>query len=396
VTHAHDESEGPEGPALFSPLRLREVESPNRVMVSPMCMYASTDGFADDYHLVHLGRFALGGAGIVVAEATAVSPEGRISHQDLGLWDDAHGEALAPVVRFIAEHGAVPGIQLSHAGRKASAQPAYAGGSPLAEGDPSGEPWPTIGPSAISPGPGWQVPQEMSVADIERSVEEWAEAARRAVEAGFRVIELHGAHGYLLHSFFSPISNQRSDRYGGSFENRMRYPLEVARAVRARIGEGVALLYRISVTDGVEGGLTPEDNARLAVALGEAGVDMIDTSSGGIVTDRSVDTRVRRGYAFHASFSGELRASTGMPVATVGLIVDPQQAEALLASGEADLVVMGRELLDDPNWPHRARRALSAEDWTSWHREAAVHLRGRARVLAQLEADGETPMSRFA
>lgn len=383
-------------PLLFSPLQIRGVRSPNRVMVSPMCMYASPEGLATDYHLVHLGRFALGGAGLVMAEATAIEPAGRISHQDLGLWHDQQAEALAPIARFIADRGAVPGIQLAHAGRKASAQPAYVGGGPLTVDDPSGPPWPTLAPSAISPGPGWQIPAAMTTDQIAWSVQAWADAARRATQAGFRVIELHGAHGYLLHSFVSPIANERTDRYGGSFENRIRYPLEVVRAVRAAMGDDHALLYRVSVTDGVPGGIEPEETARLAMALGEAGVDMIDTSSGGIVTDRAVDTRVRRGYAFHAPYSGPLRAATGMPVATVGLIVDPRQAEALLAHGDADVVVLGRELLDDPNWTHRARRALDAEDWTHWHREAAVHLRARAGTLARLEQEGETPLSRYS
>lgn len=380
-------------PALFTPLKIRGVESANRVMVSPMCMYASVDGLAKDYHLVHLGRFALGGAGIVMAEATAVEPSGRISHGDLGLWNGAQAEALAPVVRFIASHSAVPGIQLAHAGRKASAQPAYAGGRPLTADDPDGPPWQTFAPSAISPGPGWQVPAEMTAEQIAESVRDWADAARRAVDVGFQVIELHGAHGYLLHSFVSPISNRRTDQFGGSFENRIRYPLEVVRAVRDQMGDDKALLYRVSVTDGVDGGLVPEDVARLALALREAGVDMVDTSSGGIVTDRSADTRIRRGYAFHAPFAGFLRKSTGMPIATVGLIVDPHQAEALLAQEKADLIVLGREMLDDPNWTHRARRALGAEDWKSWHREAAVHLRARDRVITQLAEAGETPLS---
>ena len=381
---------------LFTPLQIRGVELPNRVMVSPMCMYASTDGLADDYHLVHLGRFALGGAGLVMAEATAVHSAGRISHQDLGLWNEDQARSLAPVVRFIGEHGAIPGIQLAHAGRKGSAQPAYEGGGPLVPDEPGRQPWPTVAPSAIAAGPGWQIPAAMTTRQIADSVRDWARAAERAAETGFRVIELHGAHGYLLHSFVSPIANRRVDEYGGRLENRMRFPLEVVRAVRAAVGAENVLIYRVSVVDGVAAGWGEPDSVTFAKALRNAGVDVIDTSSGGITTDRSLDTRVRRGYAFHAEFSRSLRDATKMPVATVGLIVDPQQAEAVLRHGDADLVVLGRELLDDPNWTHHARRALGEEDWKSWHREAAVHLQARERALARLEQQGETPMSRYA
>lgn len=380
---------------LFSPLQIRGVELPNRVMVSPMCMYASRDGMANDYHLVHLGRFALGGAGLVMAEATAIAPTGRISHQDLGLWSDRQAEALTPIVRFLGDRGSVPGIQLSHAGRKASARPAYAGGGPLSEGDPDESPWPTVGPSSISPGPGWPVPTTMGVEQIAASVRQWAEAARRACEVGFRVVELHGAHGYLLHSFLSPVANQRTDEYGGSLDKRMRYPLEVARAVRRAIGGANALFYRISVTDGVEGGLTLADSIRFAQALRDSGVDLVDVSSGGIVTDRGVDTRIRRGYAFHTPYSGALRAAAETLVGTVGLIVDPEQAEAILRHGDSDLVVLGREMLDDPNWTHHARRALGAEEWSHWHREASVHLLGRSRTTARLLDEGEEPMTRY-
>lgn len=380
---------------LFSPLRIRGVELPNRVMVSPMCMYASQDGMANDYHLVHLGRFALGGAGLVVAEATAIAPDGRISHQDLGLWTDWHAEALVPVVRFLSDRGSVPGIQLSHAGRKASARAAHAGGGPLSAADPDGSPWATVGPSAISPGPGWQVPTRMSVEQIAASVRQWAEAARRASEVGFRVVELHGAHGYLLHSFLSPIANQRTDEYGGSFDKRMRYPLEVVRAVRRAIGGTNALFYRISVTDGIEGGSTLADSIRFARALRESGVDLVDVSSGGIVTDRAVDTRVRRGYAFHTPYSGPLRAATKTPVGAAGLIVEPEQAEAILRHGDSDVIVLGREMLDDPNWTHHARRVLGMEEWSHWHREASVHLAARSRAIARLRNDGEEPMTRY-
>ncbi|MFT4082541.1 MAG: NADH:flavin oxidoreductase/NADH oxidase [Nocardioides sp.] len=382
---------------LFEPLPVRDVTLPNRVGVSPMCMYSATDGRASDYHLVHLGRFALGGAGLVIAEATAVAPEGRISHGDLGLWDDSQTEALRPVVEFLHRQGSVAGVQLAHAGRKGSARVAWEGGRPLTQEDAAhGEPpWPVVGPSAIAAGPGWQTPVEMSVEQIAASVEDWRAAARRAVEAGFDVVELHGAHGYLLHAFWSPVSNRREDAYGGSAEARMRYPLEVAAAVREAIGEGRPLLYRVSAVDGMAGGLRLEDTAEFCRRLREAGVDVIDTSSGGIVTDRAIDTRVRRGYAFHTPLSGPLREATGMTVATVGLVVDPHQAEAILQHGDADLVLLGRTMLDDPNWAHHARAELLPGDWSAWPSQSGYAVAARASAMARLAADGEDPLTRY-
>jgi len=376
---------------LFEPLTLRGVRLPNRIAVSPMCMYAAERGLADDYHLVHLGRFALGGAGLVIAEATAVVPEGRISHTDLGLWEDDQVAPLRRVTDFVRRYGSVPGIQLAHAGRKASARAAWAGGAPLTDEDVArGEaPWPVVGPSAISSGPGWQTPVEMTQEQIAASVTDWAAAARRAADAGFDVIELHGGHGYLLHSFQSPVSNLRSDSYGGSAEARMRYPLEVVAAVREAIGPHRALLYRVSAVDGMDGGLTLEDTLDFAVRLREAGVDLIDTSSGGIVTDRAIDTRVRRGFGFHVPFSGPLRAA-GLPTATVGLVVDAGQAEAILRHGDADLVLLGRTALDDPNWAHHAREALVPGDWSAWHREAGWAVAARAGAIDRLLEEGET------
>lgn len=381
---------------LFEPLTLRGVTLRNRTMVSPMCMYAAADGVANDYHLVHLGRFALGGAGLVMVEATGIAPEGRISHADLGLWNDDQGEALSRIAAFVTQYGGVPGIQLAHAGRKASCHAAWQGGAPLTEADRATKepPWPTIGPSAIAAGPGWPVPREPDEQEVAASVELWANAARRAVDAGFRVIDLHGGHGYLLHSFQSPISNHRTDAYGGSATARMRYPLEVVRAVRAAIGEDAALFYRISSVDGVEGGLTLDDSVAFAQRLAAEGVDLIDVSSGGVSTDRSTDTRIRRGYGFHADLSRELRSRTGLPVATVGLIVDPHQAEAVLTSGDADLVALGREMLENSQWPHHARRVLLG-DHAGWHREVRWALELRSKAMDRLTEQGETPLSRY-
>lgn len=384
---------------LFEPLVVRGVRLPNRVAVSPMCMYAARDGHATDYHLVHLGRFALGGAGLVIAEAAAVAPEGRISHSDLGLWTDAHADSLHPVVDFLHRYGSCAGVQLAHAGRKASTKAAWEGGAPLTPQDAADgqAPWPVVGPSAVPAGPGLQTPAELTVAQIRASVEDWRAAARRAADAGFDVIELHGGHGYLLHAFQSPISNLRQDEYGGSAEARMRYPLEVAAAVREAIGPDRGLFYRVSVVDGVAGGLTLQDSIALSERLHEVGVDLIDTSSGGVVTDRAIDTRVRRGFAFHAPYSGPLRTALGgMPVATVGLVVDPHQAEAILRNGDADLVLLGRTMLEDPNWAHHARAELLEGDRSTWHLEAGWAVSARASAIARLAAEGENPLTRYA
>jgi 2,4-dienoyl-CoA reductase-like NADH-dependent reductase (Old Yellow Enzyme family) len=297
--------------------------SANRIMVSPMCMYSASGGMANDYHLVHLGRFALGGAGIVIAEATAVEERGRISSGDLGLWQDAQARALEPI---------------------------------------AASPW---------AGPGWQTPTAMTSGDIAATVAAWGAAASRAASAGFEVIDLHGAHGYLLHSFLSPLSNHRSDAYGGTPERRMRYPLEVVDAVRDAIGPDRALFYRVSLVDGLDGGLTIENTIEFARQLYDHGVDLIDCSSGGVIADRRSDTRIRRGFAFHAPYSAAVREAAGGLVATVGLIVDPAQAEAVLRHGDADVIAIGREILSDPNWPHHARAMLEeADDFTTWHAQA--------------------------
>ncbi|MDO7836703.1 NADH:flavin oxidoreductase/NADH oxidase [Sphingobium sp. HBC34] len=384
---------------LFTPLTIRGFTAPNRVMVSPMQQYASDDsGLANDFHLVQLGRFAMGGAGMVIVEATAIEPIGRMSHMDLGLWSDEQIAPLARIAAFISSQGAVPGIQLVHAGRKGSMQAPWDGMGPLTEADIArGEaPWPTIGPSAISPGQGWQVPEAMSEADIAANVTLWADAARRAAQAGFGIIDLHGAHGYLLHAFLSPISNHRTDSYGGSLANRMRYPLEVITAMRAAIPDACAIFYRLSVLDGMAGGWTEADSLIFCRELLARGVDVIDCSSGGAVSDRSTDTRVRRGYAFHAPYSRAMRQGLdGGLVATVGLIVDPHQAEAVLRSGDADIVALGRELLADPNWTHHARHVLLGEGYDDWPQQAGWWLDKRVGALRKLQEAGETPMTRY-
>lgn len=382
---------------LFSPLTLRDVTLPNRVGVSPMCMYASQDGLVTDFHVAHLGRFALGGAGLVIAEATAVHPRGRISPFDAGLWSDEQIPGWQRVTTVIRAAGSIPGVQLGHAGRRAAVREPWRAGAPLdAEDAAAGSgPWPLVAPSALAAGPGHAVPAALTPAEIGRSVQDWHDAAARAVAAGFRFIELHGAHGYLLHSFLSPVSNHRTDRYGGSAENRLRYPLEVVTAVRAAIGDGIPLSFRISAVDGADGGLGIDDTVEIAGRLAAAGVDVIDTSSGGITTDRAVDTRIRRGFAFHADFSRRIRTEAGVPTATVGLIVDPEQAQKLISHGDTDLVLLGRQMLDDPNWPHHARVALGDDSHDSWHPRYGSALGPRARTIARLAASGETPLTRF-
>ena len=382
---------------LFSPLNLRSVTLPNRVGVSPMCMYASRDGLVTDFHVAHLGRFALGGAGLVIAEATAVHPRGRISPFDAGLWNDDQIPGWRRITALLTASGSVPGVQLGHAGRRAAVREPWRAGSPLDEEDAAAGfgPWPLVAPSALAAGPGHAVPAELTPAEISRSVQDWHDAAARAVSAGFRFIELHGAHGYLLHSFLSPVSNRRTDRYGGTAENRLRYPLEVVAAVRDAIGDGVPLSFRISAVDGAEGGLGIDETVEIARRLAAAGVDVVDTSSGGITTDHSVDTRIRRGFAFHADFSRRIRDEGGVPTATVGLVLDPQQAALLIDHGDADLVLLGRQALDDPNWPHHARLALGDDSHDSWDARYGSALGPRARTLARLAASGETPLSRF-
>jgi 2,4-dienoyl-CoA reductase-like NADH-dependent reductase (Old Yellow Enzyme family) len=382
---------------LFSPLDLGRLTLPNRVMVSPMCTYSAADGRPGRFHLVHLGRFALGGAGLVVIEATAVTPHGRISHGDLGIWDDDHGAALAVLAEVISDAGSVPAIQLAHAGRKASVQAPWEGNGPLTARDAlrGAPPWPVVGPTGAAAGPGWPAPHRLEDDEIEAVIAAWGAAARRAVAAGFRVIDLHGAHGYLLHSFLSPISNTRDDTWGGDAERRMRFPLRVVEAVRAAIPDDVALFYRTSAVDGIEGGLTLADTEEFARRLRDAGVDVMDVSSGGVIADRSRDTRIRRGYAFHAPYSAAIRSAVGMPVASVGLVVAPEQAEAMLERGDADIVALGRELLVEPNWALRARAELDGVDFDAWNPQSGWWLDKRQPVIERLRAEGETPMSRY-
>ncbi len=379
------------GALLFRPLAIRDIRAPNRIMVSPMATYAAQEGMADDFHLVHLGRFALGGAGIVFTEVAAVERRGRSGHGDLGLWSDHHVAPLRRVAEFLKDCGAIPGIQLGHAGRKASLRFPWHGGMPLAADE---GPWTGVGPMAEPAAPGWPAPQALSGAEIADLVRCWGDAARRADAAGFEVIEVHAAHGYLLHSFLSPLSNRREDRYGGSLRNRCRLLQEVVTAIRRVWPAGKPLFVRLSAVDGVEGGWSMEDTLTLCGLLSGLGVDAIDCSSGGISADRATGARLPRGYGMHVSFSRRIKAESGLLAVAVGLIVAPGQAEAILRAEEADIIALGREMLADPNWPHRTRTLLEG-------READTAAGGgtpgnfgwwldrRARLLGQLARDGQ-------
>ncbi|MER5704291.1 NADH:flavin oxidoreductase/NADH oxidase [Micromonospora sp. NPDC002296] len=342
--------------SLFTPLVLRAVTLPNRVALAPMCQYsAGPDGLPTDWHRVHLGSRAVGGAGLVITEATAVVPEGRISPQDTGLWSDAHVDAWRPVTAFVAAQGAVPAVQLAHAGFKASTYQPWAaqrGGVPDAEGG-----WTPVGPGAEPFVPEYRVPTALDEAGIAGVVEAFATAAGRAVDAGFAAVEIHAAHGYLLHEFLSPLTNHRSDGWGGDRAGRMRLTLAVARAVRAAIGENVPVLARISATDWTEDGWTVEDSVVLAKELAAAGVDLVDASSGGA----SARATIPVGPGYQVPLAARIRREAGVPTGAVGLIVEPGQAEQIVAGGEADLVLLGRELLRDPYWPRRAAAKLGAE-----------------------------------
>lgn len=340
---------------LFAPLTQGEVTFRNRIVVSPMCQYSAIDGQVGDWHLVHLGSRAAGGAGAVIVEASAVVPEGRISPADVGVWDDGHIEPLARLFRFIAAQGAVPGIQLAHAGRKASTWIPWLGNGPL---DPAQGGWAEVmAPSALAFAAGHPTPREMTLDDIGRVVGAFAEGARRVLRAGAKLVEIHAAHGYLLHQFLSPLSNRRQDRYGGSYENRTRLALEVAAAVRGAWPVGLPLWVRISATDWVEGGWGIEDAVRLSVDLRALGVDLIDCSSGGTAPD----ARIPVGPGFQVPFAEKIRKEAGIATGAVGLITKPEQADRIVRGGRADVVLLARELLRNPHWPLQAARALGQD-----------------------------------
>lgn len=341
-------------PQLFTPLQIRDITLRNRIVVSPMCQYSATDGFANDWHLVHLGSRAVGGAGLVIMEATAVTPEGRISPQDLGLWQDAHIEPLRRITKFIEAQGSVPGIQLAHAGRKSSLSEPWNGDRQLTREEGG---WPTLAPSAEAFAPDRQVPHELDLDGIDRIVMAFADAAKRALQAGFKVLELHGAHGYLINAFLSPLSNKRTDEYGGSFENRVRFMMRIIEEVRAIWPVQYPLFLRISASDWVEGGWTVEDSQRLAPIVKAAGIDLIDCSSGGNAADAKIPAKP----GYQVPFAAAVRQA-GVPTGAVGIIVNAQQAEDILTNGQADLIFMAREFLRNPYFPLHAAMELGYEE----------------------------------
>lgn len=339
---------------LFSPLQLRSITLRNRIVVSPMCEYWSEDGFANDWHLVHLGSRAVGGAGLVLTEATAVSPEGRISIQDLGIWKEEHIPMLQKITAFIAAQGAVPGIQLAHAGRKASTLRPWDGNGTLPAADGG---WQAVAPSAIPFNDVYPMPEALTETGIRKVLDDFKAAAGRALKAGFRVIELHGAHGYLLHSFLSPLSNHRTDEYGGVFENRIRMIVQTVAAIREVWPEDYPLLVRLSVTDWAEGGWNPEESVKLAAILKTKGVDLVDCSSGGLAAHQ----QIKPGPLYQTPFAEKIRKEAGIATAAVGMITTAAEAESIIAEGRADLVVMARQLLREPYFPLHAAHTLKAD-----------------------------------
>jgi 2,4-dienoyl-CoA reductase-like NADH-dependent reductase (Old Yellow Enzyme family) len=352
---------------LFDPYTLRDVTMRNRIVVSPMCEYSSVDGFANDWHVVHLGSRAVGGAGMILTEAIAVTADGRISPVDLGIYSDAHIEQLARIARFCEEHGAVFGTQLAHAGRKASNSPPWTGGKPVEVADGGWRPiW---GPSAVPFAPTSIVPQALDEAGIAAIVRAFADAAKRSEAAGCRVVELHGAHGYLMHEFLSPLSNKRTDKYGGSFENRVRFMLEVTEAVRAVWPEKYPLFMRISASDWIEGAWDIEQSVELAKLLRDRGVDLIDCSSGG----SSLDAKIPFVPGYQVPFAERIRKDAKIPTGAVGLITEANQAQEIIASGQADVVLLARELLRDPYWPNHAAQQLGIDiEWPKQYQRAII------------------------
>jgi 2,4-dienoyl-CoA reductase-like NADH-dependent reductase (Old Yellow Enzyme family) len=345
---------------LFTPIALRGVSARNRIVISPMCQYSADEGVANDWHLVHLGKFAQGGAGIVMTEATAVNPEGRITHGDLGLWNDAQIAPLKRIASFLRANGSLPAIQLAHAGRKASMQRPWYGNAALTADDVArgDKPWTIVAPSAIPMDDGWLMPHELTEPELKQLREDFRLAVLRAVEAQFDVLELHCAHGYLLHEFLSPLSNKRNDAYGGDRAGRMKFPLEIIETVRAAWPKDKPLFVRISSVDGIDGGIDISDSVAFVNEAKTRGADVIDCSSGGLMGSATA-ARIPRGYGFQVPFAEQIRKETKVTTMAVGLILHPQQAEDIVAEGKTDLVAVGREALFDPNWPLHAELALS-------------------------------------
>lgn len=356
---------------LFRPLKMRDVTFKNRIFVSPMCQYSSNGGSPTDWHLVHLGSRAVGGAALVIVEATAISPEGRISQDDSGIWADKHIAGFRRITQFVESQGSLPGIQLAHAGRKASTQAPWLGGGSLLPEDGG---WQTIAPSPIPFDNGYPTPKEMSLSRMETIITRFGEAAERSLEAGFKVLEIHMAHGYLLHEFLSPLSNQRNDKYGGNFDNRVRFPLEVVEQVRNVWPEHLPLFVRISATDWVEKGWSLDQSIELARRFKQSGVDLVDCSSGGLLPRVNVPT----GPGYQTPFAANIRREAHIPAGAVGMITNPEQAEHIIVTGQADAVLLARQMLRDPYWPLHAATALGEDiPWPKQYRRAKPALRSK-------------------
>ena len=378
-------------PLLFSPITIRGITFRNRVVIAPMAMYSAVDGIAQDFHNAHWGRLALGGAGCVFVEATAVTEQGRITNGDLGLWSAAHIPPLRRIADFMKAHKVVPAIQLAHAGRKASMQrPWFGNGALTAEDLARGEKkWEIVAPTPEPMAEGHLVPRQLSVSDLGVLKTQWVEAAKRALEAGFEVLEIHNAHGYLMHQFLSPLSNKRDDAYGGDFTGRTRFPLEVAEALRTAWPKDKPLFVRVSAVDGLDGGWSMDDTVAYAKELKARGIDVIDCSSGGLLGSATV-ARIKRTWGFQVPYAERVRREAGVQSMAVGLIVDPFFAENVLQKGEADLIAIAREALVNPCWPQMAEIALgrkAADAMGDWPVQYGWWLKHRERSLEQISAD---------
>lgn len=374
-------------PKLFTPLGLKDVTLANRVVIAPMCQYSARHGMFADWHFANYSKYALGRPGAVILEATAVEAIGRITHGCLGIWDEAHADAIKPIVDFMKGQGVVPGIQLGHAGRKASIQRPWHGNAALTDADVArGDlPWEVIGPSAVPAGDGWLLPREMSHANIARVIGLFVDAAMRADRIGMELIELHAAHGYLAQQFLSPLSNKRTDSYGGSLQNRMRFLLEIVEAVRPVWPDAKPLFVRISSVDGFEGGWEIEDSVVLARELKALGVDVIDCSSGGNAAAGATASSGQRGPGFQVPYAEQIRREAGIMTMAVGLILDGPQAEAILQKDQADLIAIAREAIHDPFWPrHQAQKMGVDLDFAGWPEQYGWWLDRRAQGLRQL------------
>jgi 2,4-dienoyl-CoA reductase-like NADH-dependent reductase (Old Yellow Enzyme family) len=381
-------------PLLFSPLTIKSVIFKNRIVIAPMATYSAVDGLAQDFHFAHWGRLVLGGAGCVFVEATAVTEQGRITNGDLGLWSAAHMPPLQRITQFMKAQGVVPGIQLAHAGRKGSMQRPWFGNGPLtpedlARGEKS---WDIVAPTSEPMAEGYIAPKVLSVSDLAVLRGQWADAAERALECGFEVLEIHNAHGYLMHQFLSPLANKRNDAYGGDFAGRTRFPLEVAEAIRGVWPRTKPLFVRVSAVDGIDGGWTMDDTVSYARELKARGIDVIDCSSGGLFGSATA-ARVKRSWGFQVPYAERVRREAGIMSMAVGLIVDPFRAEEILQKGQADLIAIAREALVNPCWPQMAEIALGRQAFDAmddWPVQYGWWLKHRERSIAQIRADEAT------